>query len=169
MDYQGLNNITRKDQYPLPLIKETLNGISKARYFTKLDITAAFHKIRIAKGQEWITAFRTHYKLFEYLITPFGLTGAPATFQRYINWVLRDYLDKFCTAYVDNILIYTSGSLQNHRAKVHMVLGKLREAKLTLNINKYQFKRKQVKYLRFIIKAGVGLQINPEKTKAIRE
>ena len=70
---------------------------------------------------------------------------------------------------MDNILIYTSGSLQNYRAKIHMVLRKLREAKLTLNINKYQFERKQVKYLKFIIKAGVGLQMDPEKTKAIRE
>ena len=50
MDYQGLNNITKKNQYPLPLIKKTLNGISEVRYFTKLDITAIFHKIRIAKG-----------------------------------------------------------------------------------------------------------------------
>ena len=50
VDYRGLNNITRKDQYPLPLIKETLSGISKVRYFTKLDITAVFYKIRIAKG-----------------------------------------------------------------------------------------------------------------------
>ena len=73
---------------------------------------------------------------------PFGLTGAPATFQRYINWVLCDYLNEFCTAYVNNILIYTSGSLQDYRAKVHMVLRKLREAKLTLNIDKYQFEKK---------------------------
>ena len=50
MDYRGLNNITKKDQYPLPLIKETLSGISKARYFTKLNITAVFYKIRITKG-----------------------------------------------------------------------------------------------------------------------
>ena len=80
VDYRGLNDITRKDRYPLPLIKETLSGILKARYFTKLDIIAAFYKIRITKGQEWITVFRTHYGLFEYLIIPFGLTGAPAIF-----------------------------------------------------------------------------------------
>ena len=85
MDYQGLNNITRKNQYPLPLIKETLSGISKAKYFIKLNITAAFYKIRIVKGQELITVFRTHYGLFKYLIIPFSLTGAPVTFQRYIN------------------------------------------------------------------------------------
>ena len=70
---------------------------------------------------------------------------------------------------MDDILIYTSGSLQDHRAKVHMVLGKLREAKLTLNIDKCQFEKKQVKYLRFIIKAGAGLRMDPERTKAIRE
>ena len=87
-------------------------------------------------------AFRTHYGLFEYLIIPFGLTRAPAIFQRYINWVLRDYLDEFCTAYVDNILIYTSGLLQDYKAKVHIILRKLREVKLILNINKYQFEKK---------------------------
>ena len=80
VDYRGLNDITRKNQYPLPLIKETLNSILKVKYFIKLDITAVFYKIRIAKGQEWITVFRTRYKLFEYLIIPFNLIGAPATF-----------------------------------------------------------------------------------------
>ena len=76
MDYRGLNNITRKNQYLLPLIKETLSSISKVRYFTKLDIMAVFYKIRITKGQECIIIFHTYYKLFEYLIIPFGLTGA---------------------------------------------------------------------------------------------
>ena len=70
---------------------------------------------------------------------------------------------------MDNILIYTSGLLRDHRAKVYIILGKLQEAKLILNINKYQFERKQVKYLRFIIKVGVGLRINPEKIKVIRK
>ena len=85
MDYRGLNNITKKDKYPVPLIKEILNGIFKIRYFTKLNITATFHKIDIAKGQEWIMIFRIYYKLFEYLIIPFSLTAAPVTFQRCIN------------------------------------------------------------------------------------
>ena len=86
--------------------------------------------------------FRTYYRLFEYLVTPFGLTRAPVTFQRYINWVLRNYLDEFYTAYINNILIYTSGLLQNHKVKVHIILKKLREIKLILNINKYQFEKK---------------------------
>ena len=86
--------------------------------------------------------FCTRYGLFEYLIILFGLTGAPVIFQWYINWVLCDYLDEFCTVYVDDILIYTSGLLRDYRVKVHMVLGKLREVKLALNIDKCQFERK---------------------------
>ena len=70
---------------------------------------------------------------------------------------------------MDNILIYTSGLLRDYRPKVYMVLGKLWEVKLILNINKYQFEKKQVKYLRFIIKVGVGLRMDPEKIKVIRE
>ncbi len=80
-DYRALNQITRKDRYPLPLIQETLNRISRARWFTKLDIIAAFNKIRIKEGDEWLTAFRTRFGLFEWLVTPFGMANAPSTFQ----------------------------------------------------------------------------------------
>jgi Reverse transcriptase (RNA-dependent DNA polymerase) len=80
VDYRGLNELSVKDRYPLPLIRETLRNMGNARWFTKLDIIAAFHKIRINPGEEWKTAFRTRYGLFEWNVTPFGLTGAPATF-----------------------------------------------------------------------------------------
>jgi hypothetical protein len=114
VDYRGLNELTIKDRYPLPLIKETLRNMASARWFTKLDIIAAFHKIRVQPGEEWKTAFRTRYGLYEWNVTPFGLTGAPATFQRYINQVLQDYLDDFVSAYVDDIIIYSSDSLADH-------------------------------------------------------
>jgi hypothetical protein len=65
VDYRGLNRVTKKDRYPLPLIYETLRNISKAKWFTKLDVIAAFHKLRITEGDEWKTAFRTRYGLFE--------------------------------------------------------------------------------------------------------
>jgi len=80
IDYRGLNAITRKDRYLLPLINEILCSLSKAKWFTKLDVISVFHKIRIKEGDEWKTAFRTRYSLFEWLVTPFGLTGALATF-----------------------------------------------------------------------------------------
>jgi hypothetical protein len=169
VDYRALNLITRKDRYPLPLIRETLNNISKAKWFTKVDIIAAFNKLRIREGDEWLTAFRTRFGLFEWLVTPFGLANAPSTFQRYINWVLREFLDDFASAYVDDILIYTNGSLAQHRQHVGTVLEKLMGAGLQIDIEKSEFHVQSTKYLGFIIEAGKGLRMDPEKIKAIKE
>ena len=105
VDYRGLNAVTIKNKYPLPLIAETLNRLSRAKIFTKLDIIAAFNRLRIKEGDEELTAFRTRFGLFEYLVMPFGLCNRPASFQHFINDTLRQYLDDFCTAYLDDILI----------------------------------------------------------------
>ena len=168
VDYRGLNAITRKDRYPLPLINETLRSLSKAKWFTKLDVIAAFHKIRVQEGDEWKTAFRTRYGLFEWLVTPFGMTGAPATFQRYINSTLQDYLDEFCSAYIDDVLIYSDGSLKDHREKVRLVMKRLQDAGLQIDIDKCDFEAKSVKYLGFIVEAGQGIRVDPEKIKAVQ-
>ena len=167
VDYRGLNAITRKDRYPLPLIRETLVALSKAKWLTKLDVTAAFHRVRMAKGEEWKTAFRTRYGLFEWKVCPFGLTGAPATFQRYINCALREYLDEFCSAYVDDILIFSSGSLSDHREKVKKVLRRLDDNGLQLDLSKCEFETRSTKYLGHIIEVGVGIRMDPDKVKAI--
>ena len=81
--------------------------------FTKLDVIVAFHRLRIKEGDEWKTAFRTRFGLYEWLVTPFGLANALSTFQRYINWTLKDFLDDFCLAYIDDIIIY-SKSVSQH-------------------------------------------------------
>jgi hypothetical protein len=111
IDYRKLNALTHKDQYPLPLIDETLTRISDAKIFTKLDIRQAFYRIRIHPNSEDLTTFYTRYRAYKYKVLPFGLTNRPATYQRYINNVLFDYLDDFCTAYLDNILIYLNNEL----------------------------------------------------------
>ena len=87
-DYRGLNEGTIKSRYPLILIQETLLRLSNARYYTKLDFPDAYNMIRIAEGDEWKTAFRIRYELFESLVIPFGLTNAPAFFQEFINHTL---------------------------------------------------------------------------------
>ena len=168
-DYRALNAITKRDRYPLPLISETLRDLASARWFTKLDVVAAFHKIRMAEGHEHKTAFRTRFGLFEWLVCPFGLSGAPAAFQRYINGVLQAYLDDFVTAYLDDVLIYTSGSRREHEAKVRLVLDRLAEAGLHLDPKKCVFAATEVTYLGFIVRAGEGISCDPEKQRAIRE
>ena len=138
VDYRGLNAITKKNRYPIPLIQETLQRLSKAKWFTKLDVIAAFNNLRIKEGHEWLTAFRTRYGLFEYNVMPFGMCNAPSSFQEYMNDTLREFLDSFVTAYIDDILIY-SETLEEHRKHIRKVLAKLAEAGLHLDINKCEF------------------------------
>ncbi|KAM0721485.1 hypothetical protein Q7P37_002409 [Cladosporium fusiforme] len=93
--------------YPLPLIHELQDRLQGAQWFTAFDILGAYNRIRIKEGHEWKTAFRTRFGLYEYLVMPFGLTNAPATFQAYINNVLRKYLNVFVVVYLDDILSVT--------------------------------------------------------------
>ena len=107
VDYRGLNNITIKNQYPLPLIGESLNWLGGAKRFTQLDLTNAYHQMRIRKSDKWKTAFRTRYGHFEYQVILFGLSNAPATLQGYTNKILAKKLNIFIIVYLDDILIYT--------------------------------------------------------------
>ena len=143
VDYLGLNAITVPDRYPLPLFKETLRQLSKAKWFSKLDVKSAFHRIRIRKRDEWMTAFRCRLGLFEWLVTPFGLVNAPATFQRYINDQIREHLDLDATAYMDDILAYTSGNEEDHWKTVRSILSKLDKAGLYLDIESAIFYAKE--------------------------
>lgn len=124
MDYRALNDITIKDRYPLPRIDELRDRLRKAKYFTKLDLRDGYYLIRIKEGEEWKIVWRSRFGLFEYLVMPFGLTNAPVTFQAIINDTLREYLDVFCTAYLDDILIY-SETLEEYQEHVEKVLKKL--------------------------------------------
>ena len=165
VDYRKLNALTKKNRYPLPLIDETLARLAKARVFTKLDIRQAFHRIRISPESEELTAFRTRYGLFQYKVLPFGLTNGPATFQGYINDVLRDLLDEICTAYLDDILIYSTNELE-HEAHVRQVIERLRAAGLQADIKKCEFSVKRTKYLGFIISTD-GVQVDPDKVQVV--
>ena len=150
VDYQGLNVITVKNWYSLPLISETLNCLSWARIFTKLNIIAAFNRLCIWEGNEALTAFCTHFSLFEYLIMPFDLCNGPASFQNYINDTLQEYLNDFCTVYLDDILIYSEIEAE-HEIHVKCVLQKLREVSLQADITKCTFHIKKISYLELII------------------
>jgi hypothetical protein len=166
VDYRGLNNISVKDRYPLPLIKESLNNLKGMKYFTKIDIVSAFNNIRMKKGQEYLTAFRTRFGLYESLVMPFGLTGAPATFQRFMNDTLREYLDVFCTAYLDDILIY-SRTREEHLSHVRKVLESLRQAGLYAKIQKCEFFKNETIFLGVIVGKD-GIRMDPQKIETIQ-
>jgi len=119
----------------------------------------------MAEGEEWKTAFRTRYGLFESLVMPFGLTNAPADFQALINDVLCQFLDDFCTAFLDDILIY-SNTLEEHKKQVYKVLKALSDAGLHLKPEKCHFHKQEVKYLGFIIGTN-GIRMDPEKVSCV--
>ena len=124
IDYQKLNALTKKDQYSLPLIDETLAWISQAKIFIKLNICQAFHHICMNPESEKLIMFRICYESYKCKVLPFDLTNRSATYQQYMNNILFDYLDDFCTAYLDDILIYSDNEL-DHDAHVHKVLQRL--------------------------------------------
>jgi hypothetical protein len=167
VDYRGLNAITVKDRRPLPLISEALDRLVHAKMCTKLDIKDAYHNLRIAKGDEWKTAFRTKYGLFEYLVMPFGLTNAPASFQRWVNEILSEYLDVFCVAYLDDILIF-SETMEEHHKHVKLVLQKMEEASLILKASKCEFHTDRTEYLGYVISPS-GIQMDHEKVRTVAE
>ena len=169
VDYRALNAVTQKDGYPLPLIKETLRDIAQARWISKVDVISAFHRLRMRHGDESLTAFRTRLGSFEWLVTPFGLCGAPASFQRYINHVLQRWLGVSCSAYLDDVIIYTDGSQEDHRKTVCQILTALSEAGLQLDWEKSEFEATNVKYLGFIISPQKGISADPDKLRAVRE
>ncbi len=139
MDYWGLNNLTIKKWYPLSLVGELLDRLGRARRFTQLDLINAYHQIRIRKGDEWKTAFRTRYNHFKYQVMPFGLTNAPAMFQGYINKIQAEKLDVFMIVYLDDILIYTENEGEEHVQAVRWVLDQLRKHSLYVNLKKCRF------------------------------
>ena len=114
VNYRGLNNLIIKNRYPLPLIGESLDRLRRAKHFTQLNLTSAYHRVRIKKGNEWETAFRTRYDHFKYQMMPFRLSNAPASFQGYMNKFLAEKLDVFVIVYLDDILIYTKNAGQAH-------------------------------------------------------
>jgi hypothetical protein len=125
VDYRGLNVVTIKNKYPLPLIQGLFDILQGAVRFTKIDIRDAFNTLRIRAGDEWKTAFRCRYDQYEYRVMPFGLANAPASFQAFIHEALKDFLDQFVIVYLDDILIF-SRTDADHPNHVRLVLERLR-------------------------------------------
>ena len=119
----------KKDRYPLPLISDLLDAPKKAQIYTKIDLRHANHLVQIAEGNEWKTAFQTHYGSFEWLCMPFGLTNSPTAFQHFMNDIFGNLLDNCVIVYLDDILIYSDDETL-HVQHVRDVLQRLRHHSL---------------------------------------
>ena len=114
IDYHQLNKLTIKNRYPFPRIDDLFDQVRGASVFSKIDLSTGYHQLRIKEEDISQTAFRTRYGHYEFVVLPFGLTNAPATFMCLMNSVLNKYSDKIVLVFIDDILVY-SKSEEEHK------------------------------------------------------
>jgi len=165
VDYRGLNAITIKDRYPLPLMTTLMEQVGTSQVCSKLDLKLGFNLLRIAKGDEWKTAFKTRYGLYKYTVILFGLPNASSVFQRHLNNILSEKIDCGVVVYIDDMLIYTQTE-EEHVELMRWVLKKLSENGLCVNIDKCIFHIYEVEFVEFQI-GTQGVQISQKKVEDI--
>lgn len=167
VDYHALNAITVKDAYPIPIIAELLDELKGARFFTKLDLRSGYHQVRMFHADIDKMAFRTHDGLCEFLVMPFGLCNAPATFQALMNDVLRPILCPFVLVFFDNILIFSS-SWAEHLGHIRTILDVLHQHQLLVKRSKCAFGAESISYLGHVLSAD-GVAMDPAKVQAVAD
>ena len=165
IDYRALNRQTVKDRYPLPRIDTLLDRLGRARIFTKLDLASGYHQIAMDDESIFRTAFTTSLGQWEFVVMPFGLCNAPATFQRLMNIVFATEINRFILVYLDDILIF-SESIEEHWEHLRTALERLRKARLYGRIHKCDFLKTRVDYLGYEVSER-GVHASPEKVKAV--
>ena len=166
LDFRAVNEVTKKDAYPIPLMDRILDRLRDARYISTIDLKQAYRQIPLSRASREITTFSVSGKgFYQYRVMPFGLTNAPDTFQRFVDRLFGPEFDGQVFKYLDDIIV-VSHDFETHLDYLQRVLRKLREAKLPVNRNNYEFVRSQVPYLGLILDRS-GLHLNPEKVKPI--
>ncbi|KAG7661734.1 uncharacterized protein J8A68_004750 [[Candida] subhashii] len=165
IDYRELNKITITDKFPLPVIEDLLTVIHDSTYFSKLDLSSGYHQINVAEKDRHKTAFRTRFGLYQWKVMPFGLCNAPATFQRAMNSIFKQYLRKFVVVYLDDILIFSKNK-EEHKQHLTKVFEILEEYGLVAKQSKCQFFCSQIQYLGHTISKG-RVKITPSKIDAV--
>jgi len=167
VDYRKLNALIKRDHYFLLLIDETLARIQDSRYLTRLNIIVVFNKLRMHSSSEDLTIFIISFDFYKYHVMSFKLINDSTFYQHYMNDVLFDYLHQFCQIYLDDIIIY-SKTLKKHKRHVRLVLHKLRETDLQMNINKCKFHVQKIFFLKLLLFIE-GLKMNLRKVQAVVE
>lgn len=162
-----MNALTIKSKYPLPVIDELLDELHGASFFSKLDLRAGYHQIRLTEGDEYKTAFHTHHGHYEFTVMAFGLTGAPATFQAEMNRTLAPLLRKCALVFFDDILIYSS-TYKDHLSHLQQVLQLLADNQWKVKMSKCEFAQSSIHYLGHVISAD-GVATDESKIAAVRD
>jgi hypothetical protein len=171
-DYHKLNEFTIRNRYPLPLIPDLISQVRDARIFTKFDVREGYNNVLIKEGDQHKAAFKTKYGLWEPLVMFFGLTNSPATFQAMMDYILEPIINLFrgkgteIIVYMDDILIATSASLEQHREAVHGVLDILEQNDLFIKPEKCIWEAPRVDYLGLILERGIT-RMDPAKVKGV--
>ncbi len=167
VDYRKLNALIKRNRYSLFLIDETLARIQDSKYLTRLNIIVIFNKLRMHSNSEDLTIFITSFDFYKYHVMPFKLINDSTFYQHYMNDVLFDYLHQFCQIYLDDIIIY-SKTLKKHKKHVRLVLHRLREVDLQMNINKCEFHVQKIFFLKLLLFIE-ELKMNLRKVQAVVE
>ncbi|XP_010317466.2 uncharacterized protein [Solanum lycopersicum] len=165
LDYRALNKATIKNKYPVPLVHDLTDTLSKACWFTKLDLREGYWQVRIVEGDEPKTTSVTRYGSYEFLVMPFRLTNAPATFCNLMNNVLFDYVDDIVVVYIDDIFIY-SRTLEEHINHLSLVLSQLRKYTLYVKIEKCEFDQEEIKFFGHLVTKN-QVRMDPKKVQDI--
>lgn len=164
MDYRKLNALTKSGKYPLPLIADIIAQVSQGSIFSKIDLRNAYNLVRIAPGHEFKTAFITKWGKFEFLVMPFGLSGAPAIFQAMMNELFYECFD-FCLPYLDDLIIF-SKTIEEHENHLSQVCSILSANNLFAKPSKCLFFQKKIAILGYVIDTS-GTHMESDKIESI--
>ena len=165
INYRKLNEVTRKDAYPLPRIDVTLDTLHGSHWFTILDLLSGYWQVQVEEADKEKTAFCTPEGLYHFRVMPFGLCNAPATFQRLMDFVLSGLQWSQCSVYLDDIIVL-GHSFETHLQNLDSVFQRLWEAGLRLKPAKCAFFREEVQYLDHVI-SRQGVATDPEKVAKV--
>ena len=164
VDFRRLNAVTQMDAYPMPRVDELIDKLGSACYITTLDLSRGYWQVPVPEESRPLTAFVTPFGQYQFRVMPFGLSGAPATFQRLMDQVKRG-LEEFCAAYLDDVVLFST-TWEDHLTNVRMVLGRLRQAGSTAKPRKCQFGMAECVYLGHVVGGGVVRPL-PSKVDAV--
>lgn len=166
VDYRALNKQTIKNRFPIPRIDDIFDRLGGSQIFSRIDLKSGYHQVRVVPEDIHKTAFRTTFGLYEYLVIPFGLTNAPATFNRLMEHLFRDHR-AFTGVFFDDILIFSKNE-KEHREHLKIVFKVLSKNALLVNGKKSEFFLGEIQYLGHIISKD-GIQMDQAKIQAIVE